>query len=871
MNKKQMGRGIGFLVIVCLGLIPLAGLAADTPTSSWNGSTTAWTNTSNWAGGLPGTTTGAVFDSVFANQPNLTASASTLGLWLKTGVGQDVTVNASTPVTLTLQGGATNNGLVGSTVGSANNQGVGILMDDTANHNLTFGPNISILPPNSSTIYVNNSGTLTIQGQLINPNGVGVTLIGTSPATMINITGKLTLSGGGSINIVSNTTVLSSASTNYTSGVTLFGGAILRETHVDATKRAAVSLNNSAVLQLRSDNNGDLFCSSGTVSMAGGNTGVIDVNRLDPVGGTASNQTLCLQTGFLGGTMNVTGGNGYSLSIANLGVGGIYVSTYYVSPASANLILGGITPSYTVNGATTLVLGGTGTSNVVSGPIATPSTGGYCFLLTKSGSSTWTLGGTNTTTGPLAVNGGTLIAANNYALGFGGATRNGDYDLVTIDGATTILNLSGVKINKPVKLGGNSNQGLLINSNTNTVSTLDSGVASITFTSGGSGFVGADVGRELTISGGGGSGAAAIISALCANTNTISNVIGTGTGWNAGDLITLVGGGASQSAIYTVAASGGVITNLTVSTPGYGYTNAPTGFTRSGSGAGITPAYAQNFSVASISMTNAGSGYTAVPVVAGTAGSGSGLVANANRSALYVSGNYGTVLAQIGGDGNLVINAVISTVGNGYLSDKLIKIGAGVMTLNAANTYTNATTVSNGTISVCNTAGSGTGNGPLTIISNATLAGSGFIAPIPNTGALVALQAGSHISPHVGTGVSNATLNITVGNVTSNSLDIAAGTVFDYNFAAPGVGDTLNVTGKVNLGIGTNTLNIGQMSGFGVGTYPLITSTTTVTYRTTGWILPASTHWVYSVTNTPTSVSLKVAAAPLRATLIQIR
>ena len=854
MNRKQMGRRGGLIVaaIACLASIPLSGLSADSPMSSWLGVNTVWTNTANWSAGVPNSASlGAVFDRTFSIQPDIATlpwSYAVGGIWLKSGVGQDVTINASTPIPPILVG-ATLNGLTAA----------GLLMDDSGNHNLTFGPNVTVVPGNDAKLYVYN-GTLTIQGTLNGANGSGFTLIGTSTSTTINITGKLGVAGGGQIFLTSNTTVLASSST-YAGGIVINGGAILRENHVDATKNGLVSFGNLGVLQLRSDNNGDRFCSGGSVGMTSYYTGIVDVNRLDPVGGTASNNTLCLQTVSLGGTLSVTGGNGYSLSIANVTVlGG---TSFYLSPTTANLIVGGIAPS-TLNG-TGATLTGTGSSNTVSGSIANASTGPSSFQLTKSGSCTWTLGGTNTFTGSLGMDGGTLIAANNYALGFGGAARINDSGAMTIGANSApapILVLSGVTVNKAISQ--NRTYVTLVNSSTNIASTLDSGLASITFTNGGTGFVGADVGKALTISGGGGSGAAAVIVALSATTNTIANVIGTGTGWNTGNTITLVGGGASQSAVYTVAAGGGVITSLTLSTPGYGYTSAPTNFTQTGSGTGVTPTYVQNFSVASISLTNAGNGYTPVPVVGSTVGSGSGLGAYANLSSL---GLQASGVAQIGGDGKLTINAAIT---NGA-SATLTKIGVGVLILTASNTYASATTVSNGTLSACNTAGSATGSGTLTVLTNATFSGSGYIVPTGASGAQVTLNAGAHLSPHVGTGASNATLHVNVSSSSAaNALNIAGGTIFDYNFGAVGASDTLSVTGKVTLAAGTNVLNIGQLAGFGAGSYPLITSSTTVTYNVTGWALPSSTHWVYSITNTTTAVTLNVVPAAPRATVIQI-
>src|SRR5689334_11914048 len=70
----------------------------------WTGTTnTTWSTSTNWSGGVPGNTDNAKFDLSFSNQPNLTANATVGGLWMTTGVGQNVTISASAG-TLTLQG-----------------------------------------------------------------------------------------------------------------------------------------------------------------------------------------------------------------------------------------------------------------------------------------------------------------------------------------------------------------------------------------------------------------------------------------------------------------------------------------------------------------------------------------------------------------------------------------------------------------------------------------------------------------------------------------------------------------------------------------------------------------------------------------------
>jgi autotransporter-associated beta strand protein len=61
------------------------------------------------------------------------------------------------------------------------------------------------------------------------------------------------------------------------------------------------------------------------------------------------------------------------------------------------------------------------------------------------------------------------------------------------------------------------------------------------------------------------------------------------------------------------------------------------------------------------------------------------------------------------------------------ISNSLTKIGTGTLTLTGANTYTGETKVLEGTLLVNNTAGSGTGSGPVSV-DGGTVGGSGVIA-----------------------------------------------------------------------------------------------------------------------------------------------
>ena len=150
----------------------------------------------------------------------------------------------------------------------------------------------------------------------------------------------------------------------------------------------------------------------------------------------------------------------------------------------------------------------------------------------------------------------------------------------------------------------------------------------------------------------------------------------------------------------------------------------------------------------------------------------------------------------------------------------VIKVGTGTQTFGGTNNYTGTTSIQGGTLLI--------GNGTAVTDSVASLANTTVtVGDLGGTGALggngsingaVSVTSTGHLSPAM-TPTTFNTLTI------NNNLTIAAGGTLDYNFAAPGNGDlvTLAGTGSLSLATGTDTLNISQLPGFGIGLYPLIT------------------------------------------------
>ncbi len=184
-----------------------------------------------------------------------------------------------------------------------------------------------------------------------------------------------------------------------------------------------------------------------------------------------------------------------------------------------------------------------------------------------------------------------------------------------------------------------------------------------------------------------------------------------------------------------------------------------------------------------------------------------------NLSAIYTG-----VIGGAPGTGNLSINSGTGSV---------IKVGTGTQTFGGANLYTGTTSINGGTLLIGN--GTAVTDSVASLANTAVTVGNGTLTgALGGNGVLngtVSVTSTGHLAP----AMTPTTFNTLTVN---NDLTIAAGGTLDYNFAAPGSGDlvTLTGTGNLSLAAGTDILNITQLPSFGIGLYPLITVTGSGTF-----------------------------------------
>jgi autotransporter-associated beta strand protein len=337
------------------------------------------------------------------------------------------------------------------------------------------------------------NGILTAGSYLLQSGFISAGLSGNGAQVAKTTTGTVTLSGSNTF--IGTTTVnagileLAGDNSSASTSISVANGAVLQLAGAKAAAASSLLLNSGATMQLRGDRN--TVFSSGNVTP--GATVDFDVNEASGAGTTGTLLTLTGPISFAGSgtTLNVTGGNGYSLGVG--AVSGGQGGSVTLNPTTANLTMSSFTA---LGNSSSLVFSGSGNTTVTGG-ITNNSTKslGLVFnqtgVVTLSGTESLT-GGVNAPNSVISLNRGTLVLNNSGAISAASArvtlgliTGNGSNSGATLllGGTDTAGVLGGIDFGKNIVVedgGATPNNGALIlgGQNTNGVN-LFSGVITL--------------------------------------------------------------------------------------------------------------------------------------------------------------------------------------------------------------------------------------------------------------------------------------------------------------------------------------------------------------------------------------------------------
>lgn len=483
------------------------------------------------------------------------------------------------------------------------------------------------------------------------------------------------------------------------------------------------------------------------------------------VSGTAITPTFTITAGTLnntsGSALSLAANSGTTAGSPNTTINGDFAFGTSLSTSANDLNLGigtvslgtttGTTRQVTVNGATTLTLGG-----IISDGTTANS-------LTKAGTGTLALSGASTFTGTTNVSGGMLIIGHASALG----TTAGN--TVVSSGAEVFLGTASLAVAEPLNIAGNGT------SSGNGAIHFGGGVSGMSIsgavTLSGAATIKTDGSAGSTLSGGIDLGSNILTFALdggAASTISTNAIIGTGSVVKTGLGTLNVNVANSYTGSTTISAGKLSASNIVVSGGSSNLGNATSSVTLGSSGAQGTLSYTGSSDTYTRGFTIGGSGGGRLDVTT------SGQTLTIATGAVTGSGTF-----TVGGAGDTSISANLTHSGG------LIKTDSGTLTISGTgNTFTGNTDVNQGKLVI---------NGYIstsaltTVSSGATLGGSGTV------GALT-ISTGGFVTPGNSPGILTVNGDYTQAGQYSAEL---AGTTAGADY------DQIDVAGNVDITGGT--------------------------------------------------------------------
>jgi len=614
-----------------------------------------------------------------------------------------------------------------------------------------------------------------------------------------NVTATISASigGTGGLNKLDTGTLILTGANSYAGTTTAAGGTLRAGGAGALPTNTAVTVASGATLDIAAAQTIASLTGDGSVTLSGGGLTTGGDNSSTRFGGVISGAGSLTKTGTgiftLAGANSYTGGTSIQGGTLRLDGGTIGNGNLAVAAGAAFDLNGGTASVAALSGTGSILLG---SGSLSAGGAADSSFGGVISgtgSFTKTGAGNLTLTGINSYTGLTSIRGGTLTIGSGILPTAGAVSIDAGASLA-LTGAVTLGNLTGAG---SVALGANTltlaagNYAGAING---TGGLTKTGTGTLTLT-GASGYTGATTlsGGTLAISGAG------------------SIAASSGVALAGGASLNIAGASAAQTVNGLTGVSGtSVVLGANRLTVNNGAANSFAGVI-SGTGS-LGKSGAGTLTLTAANTYSGGTFVTGGTLTAGVANAfGSGVLTVTAPGTVNLA-NFSTTVGGLAGDGNITLGSAILTVNStgstaysGVLSGtgRLIKSGAGTLTLNGVNTYTGSTTINEGLLVV-----NGSLAGTLTIGANGRLGGSGKTGSLSITGT-------------VAPGNSIGTLNVT------GSLTFAAGSTYQVEVAPSGISDQIIATGTVTINGGTVSVLTGGATNFSpLTTYTILTGST---------------------------------------------
>jgi fibronectin-binding autotransporter adhesin len=636
------------------------------------------------------------------------------------------------------------------------------------------------------------TGTTTINGSLsIGTFGGSTGSIGTGEI-IINSGGTLFVTRSGSVNLAQ---VISGAG-----GVTSNGNTMLTLSGTNTYTGVTRIISNGGIVTVSDLENGGVASSIGASSSASGNLLITTFGTLRYVGTGASTDRLFSVTGGASAVGTIDASGTGALVFTNTGAMGFAAST----------------------GTRLLILSGTNSQNNTMNPVIGDNSG--ATALTKSGAGTWVVAGSNSYTGVTTVSAGVLTVstlANGGSNSNIGASTNAATNVV-LNGGT--LQYTGAVVSSDRLFSVGTSGGALD----------ASGTGAVNFTNTGSmGFNSQTGTRTLTLTGTntGANTLAAVISDNSGATSLSKTGAGTWvlTGANnytgsttisAGVL--QIGNGGTSGALGSgsVVNNGSLVINRSDALTISGTISGSGGFTQAGTGTTTFTSFTNSYTGATLISAGQLTGTTGMANLTGSAFTiSSGATLNMNGFNWSIGSLSGSGTVQGGGTaGSPFLNTGFdntSTTFSGTIQDAgavsmgYEKWGTGTQTLTGLNTYTNATEIRGGVLSVATLANGGSSSN-IGASSNAAANLELFGGTLQYTGAAVSTDRLFMVSTAGGTidasglGAVNFTSTGVMGTFSTGARTLTlTGTNTDNNTIAAIISNNGGATALTKTGVGT--------------------------------------------------------------------